>query len=68
MIGMAMDAEPARTLGYIEGRITELAAAVQELLQGLQEVNRRIDRLFLAILGIGGAILAALIVLIIRGL
>ena len=31
-------------------------------------VNRRIDRLFLAILGIGGAILAALIVLIIRGL
>jgi hypothetical protein len=43
MIGMAMDAEPARTLGYIEGRITELAAAVQDLREGLQEVNRRIE-------------------------
>jgi hypothetical protein len=43
LIGMAMDAEPARTLGYIEGRITELAAAVQDLREGLQEVNRRIE-------------------------
>ena len=76
---MAMDAEPARTLGYIEGRITELSAAIQDLREGLQQVNQRIDvglqqvnqridRLFLAILGMGGAILAALIVLIIRGL
>ena len=63
-----MDSEPARTLGYIEGRITEPSAAIQVLRERLQQVNQRIDRLFLAILGIGGAILAALIVLIIRGL
>jgi hypothetical protein len=40
----------------------------QKIDSGLQEVNRRIDRLFLAILGVGGAILAALVVPIIRGL
>ena len=66
-------------LGNLESRITELSAAVQDLREGLrevnhkidsglQEVNRRIDRLFLAILGVGGAILAALVVPIIRGL
>ncbi len=78
-----------RTLGYLEGRITEQAAALQDVRQdlaglrqevntgfqevrqevrnGLQEVNRRIDRMFLATLAIGGGIIAALVVLIVRG-
>lgn len=90
----------ARTLGYLEGRITEQAAALQDVRQdlaglrqevntgfqevrqelkegiqevrqevrnGLQEVNRRIDRMFLATWAIGGGIIAALVVLIVRG-
>jgi uncharacterized coiled-coil DUF342 family protein len=89
-----------RTLGYLEGRITEQAAALQDVRQdlaglrqevntgfqevrqelkegiqevrqeirnGLQEVNRRIDRMFLATWAIGGGIIAALVVLIVRG-
>ena len=78
-----------RTLGYLEGRITEQAAVLQDVRQdlaglrqevntgfqevrqemrnGLQEVNRRIDRMFLATWAIGGGIIAALVVLIVRG-
>ena len=48
-----MVAEPetiARTLGQLEGRITELSASVQEVNRrmdaGLQEVNRRMDARF----------------------
>ena len=70
-----MVAEPetiARTLGQLEGRITELSASVQEVnrrmdagLQevnrrmdaGFQEVNRRIDRMLLAMLAIGGGLI-----------
>ena len=40
----------------------------QEMRDGLQEVNRRIDRMFLATSwAIGGGIIAALVVLIVRG-
>ena len=64
-------------LGILEGRIIELSAAVQDLREGLREVrqevrqglrdvNARIDRLFLAILGIGAAQIALLVTLIIR--
>ena len=80
---MATNEEPPPIPGYLEGRIAEQSAFLQELSRridsglqavnqgmdsGLQAVNRRIDRLFLAILGVGGAMLAALIVLIVRGL
>ncbi len=48
-----MVAEPetiARTLGQLEGRITELSASVQEVNRrmdaGLQEVNRQMDARF----------------------
>jgi predicted nucleic acid-binding Zn-ribbon protein len=78
-----------RTLGYLEGRITEQAAALQDMRQdlaglrqevktefrevrqemrdGFQDVTRRIDRMFLATWAIGGGIIAALVVLIVRG-
>jgi type VI protein secretion system component VasF len=85
----------SRTLGYLEGRITEQAAGLQDLRQelagfrqevraefqevraglqevnqrldqGLQAVNSRIDRMFLATWAIGGGIIAALVVMIIR--
>ena len=60
-----------RTLGYLEGRITEQAAVLQDVRQDLaglrQEVNRRINRMFLATWAIGGGIIAALVVLIVWG-
>jgi hypothetical protein len=70
-----MVAEPetiARTLGQLEGRITELSASVQEVNRrmdagfqkvnrrmdaGFQEVNRHIDRMLLAMLAIGGGLI-----------
>ena len=63
-------------LGVLEGRMIELSASVQdlraglrevrqEIQQGLREVNARVDRLFLAILGIGAAQIALLITLIV---
>ena len=73
-----MVAEPetiARTLGQLEGRITELSASVQEVNRrmdaGFQEVNRRIDRMLLAMLAIGGGLIITqtglLATLLIRG-
>ena len=78
-----------RTLGYLAGRITEQATAIQDMRQdlaglrqevktefrevrqemrdGFQDVTRRIDRMFLATWAIGGGIIAALVVLIVRG-
>ncbi len=63
-------------LGVLEGRMIELSASVQDLRedlreglrevrQELREVNARVDRLFLAILGIGAAQIALLITLIV---
>ena len=66
---MTMDAR----LGTVEGRVEEHAAAIADLREGQREirnmlasVNSRIDRLFLAILGIGAAQIALLITLIFR--
>jgi hypothetical protein len=79
---MTAEPETTRTLGYLEGRIAEQSVMLQDLKAGQQEANRRldaglaevnlrIDRLFLAIIGIGGGIIAALvglvITLIVRG-
>ena len=41
-------------------------AGLRETNQGLRETNARIDRLFLALLGIGGAQIGLLITLIVR--
>ena len=68
-------------LGILEGRIIEQSAAItqlgerldsglrevrQETRQEIRNVNSRVDRLFLAILGIGAAQIALLITLIFR--
>ena len=42
-------------------------AGLRETNQSLRETNARIDRLFLALLGIGGAQIGLLITLVIRG-
>ena len=62
---MTMDAR----LGTVEGRVEENAAEIadlREIRNMLASLNSRIDRLFLAILGIGAAQIALLITLIFR--
>ena len=54
-------------LGIMEGRMTEQSSAIQDLRTGLREVNSRIDRLFLAMLGIGAAQIGLLVTLVVRG-
>ena len=54
-------------LGVVEGRLTEQSSALQELRAGLRETNARIDRLFLAMMGIGAAQIGLLITLVVRG-
>ena len=60
------DTEDAR-LGRLEGRMEEQSAAIQDLRAGLREVNSRIDRVFLAMLGIGAAQIALLVTLVVQG-
>ena len=65
-------------LGAVEGRLTEQSIALQDLREGqretnqnwqagLRETNARIDRLFLAMMGIGAAQIGLLITLVVRG-
>jgi hypothetical protein len=54
-------------LGFLEGRITELSTAVQDLREALLEVNAHIDRLFLAMMAIGATQIGLLITLVVRG-
>ena len=61
-------------LGIIEGRLAEQSVALQDLRAGQRETNQnwretnaRIDRLFLAILGIGAAQIGLLVPLVVRG-
>ena len=78
---MTMATDDSR-LSNLEGRIAEQSLAMQDLREGLRqtnadlvaglrEVNGRIDRLFLAILGIGatliGLMITQIIVLLARG-
>ena len=55
----------ARALGRLEGSTEALESGQGELRRalddGLREVNRRIDRLFYAMLGIGGALIVAVL-------
>ena len=62
-----------RTIGRLEGDTAalkegqreiqanqrDLQAGIRDLQAGLRDVNRRVDRLFYAILAVGGALLAA---------
>ena len=69
---MVADTDDSR-LGRLEGQMGQVVLALQELRQELRDVrqeiravNSRIDRLFLATWAIGGGIIAALVVQIIR--
>ena len=73
---MVADTDDSR-LGRLEGQMEQVVLALQELRQEIRQeildvrqeiraVNSRIDRLFLATWAIGGGIIAALIVQIIR--
>jgi uncharacterized coiled-coil protein SlyX len=78
---MAVGEMDSGRLGILEGRIAEQSLAIQDLREGLREVNARIDgvnaridgvnaridRLFLAMLGIGAAQIALLMTLVVRG-
>ena len=52
-----MDAETARTQGYLEGRLDEQSKTLQDLKAGQQQIIERIDRMMLAGWVIGGAII-----------
>ena len=59
-----MDAETARNQGYLEGRLDEQSKTLQDLKAGQQQIieridrlNDRIDRMMLAGWVIGGAII-----------
>ena len=51
----------------LEGRVAEHSDILQDLRDGQRQLHTRIDRLFLAILGIGAAQIALLITLVVRG-
>ena len=64
--------ELRHTLGRVEGRVESLAEGQRDLREdqrqsreetrnGFAEVNRRIDRLFYAMLAIGGGLVAAVL-------
>ena len=60
-------------LGRLEGQMEQVLLAIRDLRQELRDlrqelraVNARIDRIFLATWAIGGGIIAALVVQIIR--
>lgn len=55
-----------RAIGHLEGNVAslkegqrEIRADLADLQAGLREVDRRVDRLFYAILAVGGAMLVA---------
>ena len=64
---MASTATDDSRMGAIEGRLGEQSLAIQDMRAGLREVNARIDRVFLAVLGIGAAQVGLLATLIVRG-
>ncbi len=51
--------ETWRAIGRLEGTADALLEGQRELREGQRDLNRRMDRLFYTILGIGGAIIVA---------
>ena len=49
-----------RAIGRLEGTTNALLEGQQDLKQGQHELNRRVDRMSYAILGVGGALLVAM--------
>ena len=53
-------------VGRLQSDSARLLEGQGELCAGLTETNRRIDRLFYAILGVGAGIIASLVALVLR--
>lgn len=53
-------------VGRLQADSARLLEGQSELRAGLAETNRRIDRLFYAILGVGTGIIASLVALVLR--
>lgn len=53
-------------VGRLQSDVSRVVEGQSELRVGLTETNRRIDRLFYAIIGVGVGIIASLVALLLR--
>ena len=53
-------------VGRLQSDVSRVVEGQSELRVGLAETNRRIDRLFYAIIGVGAGIIASLVALLLR--
>ena len=51
-------------LGWLEGQMELMVQAIQDLRNEVRAINARLDRLTLAVLGMGGGVIVALISLV----
>ena len=56
------DSELWRALGALEGSVKSLETQVKGLADGQRELRGKVDRLLYAILGIGTAVIAAMVI------
>ena len=49
----------------MEGRVDELSEGIQDLRIGQRELNARVDRLFLGVMGIGVTLIGLMVTLVI---
>lgn len=53
-------------VGRLQSDVSRVVEGQSELRVGLTETNRRMDRLFYAIIGVGAGIIASLVALLLR--
>ena len=53
-------------LGRLEGRVDEMSEGIQDLRIGQRELNARVDRLFLGVMGIGITLIGLMVTLVVR--
>lgn len=53
-------------LGRSEGRVDEMSEGIQDLRIGQRELNARVDRLFLGVMGIGVTLIGLMVTLVVR--
>ena len=52
-------------LARLEGRVDEMSEGIQDLRAGQRELNGRVDRLFLGIMGIGATLIGLMVTLVV---